>query len=130
HECFFRRGGPLSGLGRERLLAFRNAVLLQGQPQAAPIEGFRGPCLFLLELLQQGRRTLKVTSLVQLLRGNGAVRFEEGNGALIAGDVLLGEVPVGTKEYFLLDYLAQNLDHYVPYGDVKQFVLQQSGSTD
>jgi hypothetical protein len=129
YECFFRRG-QLSDHARTRLLAFRNAVLLQGLPGAKTVEGFHGPCLSLVEVIQHDRRSTRVTDLALLLRSNGAVRFHEQSGALFAGDRFLGEVPIDTKEYYLVARLWQECDRFVAYGDLKHFVLRQTGSSD
>ena len=52
-----------------------------------------------------------------------------GSGAVWVGDIWVGEVPVGSKEYHFLACLAQNLDQYVAYADIKHEVLRHSGST-
>jgi hypothetical protein len=130
HACFFCRTGPLSAEGQRRLLAYRNAILLRPLPSGEPATGFRGPCLSLLEILRQDRRSLTAADITTLLRGTGAVRFEEESGAVFAGDVFLGDVPVGAKEYHLLACLWQQMDRFVPYSDLKHYVLRQSGSTD
>jgi hypothetical protein len=129
-ECFIRRSGPLSPHGRQRLLSYRNAVLLQALPGGAPVEGFRGPCLSLLELLRQEQYSLGVTDLARLLWSRGNVRFDDGSGVLWVGDAWVGEVPFGSKEYHFLVCLAQNKDRFVTYGDIKHYVLQHAGSKD
>jgi hypothetical protein len=130
YECFFLRGRAVSEPGRARLLAYRNAVLLRPLPRESGIEGFHGPCVSLLELLRQSADSLTVGDLPGLLRTGGAVRFDAASGALWAGDVWLGEVPVASKEYHLLACLVQQLDRYVPYADLKHAVLHATGSTD
>ena len=42
------------------------------------------------------------------------------------GDDLAGEVPLGSKEYYLLACLAENIDRYVAYPDLKHEVLERS----
>src|SRR5206468_1502206 len=54
-------------------------------------------------------------------------RFETHSGALLVGDTPLGEVPLWSKEYFFLQCLAANLDHFVSYTDLQHFVLTQTG---
>ena len=71
-----------------------------------------------------------VHDLQELLRPRGNVRFEPHSGAVWLGPTWMGEVPVGSKEFHLLDRLAKELDHYVPYADLKQHVLRQAGSSD
>jgi hypothetical protein len=129
-ECFFLRSGSISERGRQRLLAYRNALVLRPLPSSVTIEGFAGPSLSLLEVLRQEQGSLHVTDLAHLLRPGGRVRFDPVSGCLWAGDRFLGEVPVGCKEYYLLSCLAQQLDRYVPYADLKSYVLRQTGSRD
>jgi hypothetical protein len=130
HECFFRRSGPLSAPGRKRLLAYRNAVLLRALPGGEQLDGFHGPSLSLTELLHQDRGSLTAGSLSDLLWAQAAVRFEGSSGALFLGETWLGEVPVGCKEYHLLARLAQEQDAFVPYADLKRYVLEHAGSAD
>ena len=65
-----------------------------------------------------------------LLRQRGNVRFDARSGALWAGDGWLGEVPIGSKEHAFLDCLANRIDRFVPYADIKAHVLRASGSAD
>ena len=83
----------------------------------------------LLELLSNGD-TLGVSGLDRMLRPRGNVRFDFHSGSLLVGDTWLGEVPAGSKEYWLLVSLARQLDHFVPYADLKREVLERSGSSD
>jgi hypothetical protein len=129
-ECFFLRSDSLSERGRQRLLAYRNALILRPLTSTVRIEGFDGPCLSLLEVLRQEKGSLHVTDLARLLRPGGRVRFDPASGCLWAGDRFLGEVPVGCKEFYLLSCLAQQLDRYVPYADLKSYVLRETGSRD
>jgi hypothetical protein len=129
-ECFFQRGGLLGERGRQRLLAYRNAVVLHCLPSAERIEGFAGPRLSLLDMLRQDARSLRVTELTPLLDGGRAIRFDEASGSIFLGGSSLGEVSVGSKEYFLLVCLSRQQDRFIAYADLKHFVLQQSGSTD
>lgn len=130
HACFACRSGPLSPDGRKRLLAYRNAVLLQALPGGDGIEGFRGPCLSVLEMLRQDDCSLGVTDLARMLWSKGNVRFDAGSGTVRVGEDWFGEVPVGSKEYHFLACLANNRDRFVPYEDLKHYVLQRSGSRD
>jgi hypothetical protein len=130
HECFFRRNGPLSERGSQRLLAFRNALLLEVVSGEDRTDGFQGPRLSLLEILRLDHRGLGVADLTQLLRRRGEIRFDEASGAVWAGDAWLGEVPLGSKEYHLLACLWRSRDRFVPYADLKHYVLRQSDSTD
>jgi hypothetical protein len=130
HECFFCRSGPLSDRERTRLLAYHHALVFLPLPGVEPISGFRGPCLSLLELLEQDRQSLKAADVTQFLREREAVCFDAGSGALWVGGTCLGEVPFGRREYFFLEYLAMHLDRFVPYGDIKHHVLERSGCID
>lgn len=49
---------------------------------------------------------------------------------ITTGETWLGEVPVGTKEYHFVARLAADLDHFVPYADLKRDVLRLAGSRD
>jgi hypothetical protein len=127
-ECFFLQGGSPAGSGQDRLGAYRNFLVLYGltRPQSA---GSPGRAVSLLEVLRlQGGLGVADPSRLFQVRGN--VRFEPHSGALLVGDAILGEVPVASKEYFLLRRLAEDIDHYVPYSDLKAYVLRQSGSRD
>lgn len=130
YECFFCRSGELSDRGRTRLLAFHHALLFVAVPGAAPMDGYHGARCSLVELLRLERGTLRVADLGTILHGDGAVRFDEETGGLFAGGELLGEVPVGTKDYFFLRCLARSLDVIVPYRDLKHEVLHHAASRD
>ncbi len=130
HECFMRLSGPISAAGRNRLLAYRNALLLRPLPIVEPIDGFRGPCLSLLEIMRQERFSVAVADLAEVLNGGGAIRFDGASGALWAGNRVLGHVPPGGKEYHFLGCLWQRIGQVVPYADIRHHVLQQSGSRD
>jgi DNA-binding winged helix-turn-helix (wHTH) protein len=129
-ECFFVRRREVGERGRQRLLAYRNAVLLQCLPSAERIEEFSGPRASLLDVLRQDARSLRAADLTPLLDGRKAVRFDDESGGIRVDGICLGEVSVGTKEYFLLACLARQQDHFIAYADLKRFVLEQSGSLD
>ena len=129
YECFYRRAGPLSEAGRNRIEAFRQAVVLYGATPPDRGEGVDRPQLSLLELLRPGP-PMALADPEALLRPRGRVRFDAGSGVLWTGETWFGEVPVGSKEFFLLDALARNLDRFVPYQDLKEYVLRAAGSAD
>ncbi|HYH65703.1 MAG TPA: hypothetical protein VD866_13485 [Urbifossiella sp.] len=126
-EVFYRLRRPLTEAGRGRLLAYRNALRLHGRLPPPAADGFRGRSLSLLDVV---REDLSVPDLNALLRPRGDVRFEPHSGALWVGGTCLGEVPVWSKEYFFLARLAADLDHFVPYRDLKRHVLRASGGAD
>ena len=128
-ECFFRRRGPLSELERTQLSAFRNVLVFFGRTPPPEPERRRGWCVSLLELLVM-ETGLTVADLRPLLRARGMVRFEAHGGTLWVGDQMLGEVPVGSKEFLFLAALTRQLDHFVPYADLKHFILSQTGGHD
>ena len=128
-EFFFRRTGVLTAAAATRLEAYRQAVLLYGVPTSDSHNGFRGPRLCLLELLRFDG-TLTVIDPDTVLRPRGNVRFDADTGAVWVGDVWMGEVPAGSKEFHFLACLAAQLDRFVPYADLKRHVLQAAGSTD
>lgn len=128
-ECFYRRPGPMSEAAHTRLGAYQNVLVLFGLAPPPPDETHHVRSLSLLELLR-GPEPLSVARLQPFLLRHGAVRFEPHSGALWVGDACLGEVPVGSAEFFLLARLAADLDHFVPYADLKRAVLRQSGGRD
>jgi hypothetical protein len=126
-ECFMRRTGRLTEAGERRLGAYRRALVLTAVP--LPPEDTTGghPCLCLLEVLNcEGALTIDDPS--PLLRPRSDVRFDPATGALWAGEELLGEVPVGSREHHFLDCLARRLDSFVPYQDLAEHVLRASGT--
>jgi hypothetical protein len=129
-ECFFIRYGPLSEREHQRILAFRNALVLRGKSQQNVIDGFRGTCFSLIELLEQHRQSLKVTDLRTLLWKRAVIRFDEASGSVFAGDIFLGEAPVGSKEHHLLATLSAQQDRFVGYADIKHEILRRTGSAD
>jgi hypothetical protein len=128
-ECFYLPGGEPTDFGQARLLAYRDVLLLYGLSTPPKDEWRRVRCVSLLELLRFDG-VLTVADPYSLLRARDNVRFVAGSGALWVGEAWLGEVPVGSKEFFFLDCLARHLDSFVPYADLKHFVLRQSGSRD
>jgi hypothetical protein len=129
-ECFFCQTSVTSERGEERVRAYRRALLISPLPQSVVMPGFHGPCVSLLELLCCGSCELGVRDLATLLHARTNVEFDEDSGELKAGARLLGDVPVGSKEHALLACLWQHRDKYVPYRDLKRFVLLQTRSKD
>lgn len=129
-ECFFRRQGLLSEVGENRLAAFRVTIVFYGTTLPTRAEGSHGPTVSLLEVLRLEDQSLTVRNLERLLRPRGNVRFDAHSGALWVGDRWIGEVPVGSKEFSFLRCLAQHLDYFVAYVDIKHAVLAEAGSTD
>jgi hypothetical protein len=129
-ECFFRRRGPLTDVARSRPLAYREVLLVYGLTLPPEEERWRGRSVSLLGLLRFDGERLTVADPRSVLRTRGNVRFDAESGTLWAGDTWLGEVPVGSKEHSFLDCLARQLDRFVPYADLKHFVLRQAGSRD
>ncbi len=128
HECFFRRGASLSEAASDRLASYRQALVLTG-PTGPAADATGRAHLCLLELLDPGP-PLALADPAPFLRPRGRVRFDAGSGVLWAGDGWFGEVPVGSKEFYLLDGLARDLDRFVPYRDLKAYVLRAAGSAD
>ncbi len=128
-ESFYRRPGPLSETGRARLSAYRNVLVFSGVQAPVDLGGCARPCVALIELLRLDD-TLAVADLATVLRPRGNVRFDAHSGALWVGETFLGEIPVGSKEYFFLSALASQLDHFVSYADLKYEILRRSGSSD
>jgi hypothetical protein len=129
-ECFFHRNGTPTEAARRRLLAYRSVIVLTPVPSTRPLDGFQGPSVCLLELLSFRGDVLETRNLLSLLRWDGAVEFDAESGALYAGDLYLGDAAMGSREYHMLDRLAQEIDRFVPYADLKRWVLERTGGTD
>jgi hypothetical protein len=129
HECFYRRCVSISEAGSARLSAYRQAVVLFGraQPQEEKCDGHHH--LSLVELVSADP-PLQLREPTSLLRPRDDLLFDVDPGTLWAGGTSLGEVPLGSKEYFFLRCLASNIDRYVSYADLKREVLGRSGSAD
>jgi len=128
-ECFFLRRSPLSEAGQRKLAAFRNVVVLYGLTRPKKTESIPVTYVSLLEILRPGKE-LAVIDPEQLLRTRGHVRFDPESGAVAVDGTWLGEVPIGSKEFFLLLCLSRHQDRFVAYADLKHFVLQHTGSKD
>lgn len=126
-ECFFVRPGPLPEAARVRLAAYQQVFVLFGC--GGPPDHSRGEHLSLLAVLGEGHPPA-IIDLRASLRPGGLVNFDVHTGGLWVGDSLLGEVPPGSREFAFLERLGANLDHYVPYADLKRAVLRRAGSTD
>jgi hypothetical protein len=125
-ECFCLRGQTAGGRARALLAAYQNVVVLYGLARPRLGHGYRA--VSLLPVLSVGR-SMSVNRAIAL-GGDRAVRFDAGTGTLWAGGRLLGEVPLGSKEYHFLRCLADRLDRFVPYSDIKRYVRAASGSHD
>jgi hypothetical protein len=128
-ECFYLPSVTMSDVGRSRLAAYRDVLLLYGLAPPPKSDRRRTRCVSLLMLLRF-ETALTVADPRSLLRARGNVRFDAHSGTLWVGDTWLGEVPVGSKEFHFLDGLARHLDAFVPYADLKHFVLREAGSRD
>ncbi len=129
-EYFLCRSGPLSERGRQRLRAFRSAFVLRFLPEGDEINELAGRCLSLLEILRHEGQLLIALDPQQVLKSSARVQFDPETGTLRVGETVFGEVPPGSKEYHFLATLAERLDTYVPYADLKHEVLRRSGSMD
>ncbi len=128
-EFFYRFPMDLSEPEKLRLRAYRNTLVLFGRSLPADIGTSEGRCLSLLEILSEDG-FLAMKELERFLRSQGSVRFDARTGVLWVGRTRIGEVPVGSKEYFFVVCLANDLDHFVSYADIKREVLRNSGGTD
>ena len=129
-ECFYLRGEDLPAAGLHRLLVFRSALVLHGQPVRPLLPGFTGQVLSLTDVLRFEDERLSVVPLSALLSRGGPVRFDPVSGDLHAGDLFLGRVPPGTREHALLVGLAAQPGRPVAYSDLKRFVCRMSRSSD
>ena len=128
-ECFYARGRALPEPAARRLAAFRSTLLVHGGDVAPRIEGWDGRAVLLTDVLEASQTGLVTLPLVSPQQG-GPVRFEEESGRLWAGEVPLGRVPPGTREFHFLRVLAGRIGSVVPYADLKHAVSRASGSTD
>jgi hypothetical protein len=124
-ECFACLGGPLSEAASRRLASFRRVLVLHGPSAAPPADG-HGQWIPLVELFDADG-TCGAPDLGSLIRGRAAVRFDRETGVLFVGGTRAGEVPLWVREYFFLACLAEQIDRYVPYGDLKRDVLSRTG---
>lgn len=122
--CFALAGGPLGDIARQRLTAFRRVLVLHGSAEARPDDP--GRWVPLVEVLNDDG-TFGLITLADLLRVQGRVRFDPDTGVLRVGGGVAGEVPVGSREWALLACLAEQIDQFVPYRDLKREVLARTG---
>lgn len=127
-ECFYRGGQPLGDPVRRRVAAYRNALVVCGFPAHVGDPDLPGRHVLLGDVLTAD--PFGVRPPEELLSGGGRVRFDPHAGGVWAGAELLGEVPPGTREYYLLARLAAEMDTVVPYADLKHFVTREAGSAD
>ncbi len=124
--CFFHIGGPLSESARARLASYRRTLVFTAQ--LAHDAGRPGRWVSLAELLEADGTFTRV-GLPELLRDRGLVRFNRETGALRVGAAFAGEVPPGSREWAFLACLAEQLDQFVPYRDLKRAVLRETGGS-
>lgn len=126
-ECFYAGTQPHSSEAWSRLRAYRNVLLIRGSiPEEYSTD--TGRQVLLANVL--GDFTIDAGTLPECVRPPGRVRFDPTSGGVWTGSILQGEVSPGSREYYLLARLAAEIDHYVAYGDLKQFVLRESRSRD
>lgn len=128
-ECFFRVSEPASESARQRIGAYQNVLILTGREAESPINRSPGITLPLAGVIRDAE-VVGVHDLSDLLRPRGNVRFDPHSGTVWLGPTWMGEVPVGSKEFHFLDRLAQEIDRFVPYADLKRHVLRQATSID
>jgi hypothetical protein len=128
-ECFYQRQGLLSPRGSNRLRVYRSVLVLYGLFRPREAERGQFTYLSLLEVLRL-EESLRVVDWRRLLEDRGDVHFDPATGAVKIGAVWQGDVPVGSKEYFLLLCLSRHLDRLVAYADIKHFVLEHTAGAD
>lgn len=128
-ECFYQRPGELSPPGAGRLEAYQSVAVLHGPaPLFGPAPaGLRRLPLSRLLAWEDGR--LAARPLDEDVP-RAAVRFDPASGTLWAGTRRLGEVPLASKEFYLLECLAEHPDRYVGYGHLRREILRRSGGQD
>jgi len=128
-ECFYQRSGPLSPLGESRLDAYQSVVVLHGLDPVAGAERPGQSRRPLSRLLVWEDERLSVRPLTPDA-GEDRVRFEPRGGTLWAGSRKVGEVPLASHEFYLLECLAERPDEYVGYAELRREVLRRSGGQD
>lgn len=126
YEVFFRRQAALTEAEKGRLAVFRSTLLLYGVSRS-PESDEASQVLSILDVLDLGT-ALTVADLTGLLHSGANVRFDPATGVLRLGGTPVGDVPFGSKECFFLACLAEKLDTFVPYSDIKTFVQRNTGS--
>jgi hypothetical protein len=130
YQCFFLRNQPMTPVARRRLSAFQNALLVYGLTLPAEVEGFLGPKVSLLEVLVVSQEGIRVGPLKGLLSTGGTVSFSPDNGALKIGDLILGHVPLHSREYHMVHRLWLSQDRFVDYAALKRWVLEHVKARD
>lgn len=131
-ECFFLRGAECSALALRRLAAFRSVLILHGRSEPPRIDGIRAPTLLITEALAIDGERIIARPLTNFIghQHAGAVRFDRKTGVLQVGDMALGRIPNGSREFAFLNVLAGALGEVVPYADLKRAVCLATGSID
>jgi hypothetical protein len=128
-ECFFRRPVPVTAAGLGRLGAFRDVVVIFGLGRPDDSRSTGATHVSLQEILDM-RGTHPVIDRERFLPDRSEVRFDVESGVVTVGGAWAGELPVGSKEFYFIACLARHLDRFVPYADLKHYVLSNSGSKD
>ncbi len=127
--CFFLRGQSPSDIGLRRVSACEQPIVLHGPLDPLTLPGFTGKALSLLEVLRYDG-TLSVVPLTAFLRRGGPIRFTV-SGTLTAGDEVLGHLPPGTREYWLVDCLYRRSGRVIPFAEIRHHVrAHQPASRD
>ncbi len=127
-ECFVHLDGEMSDAARRELGRYVRLLIFHG-PAVAPDPSVPGRWVSLVELFDSDG-SLTPFRLADVGRDRGSVRFDEGSGVLRVGRTVVGEVPVGSKECYLLSCLTRELNRFVPYAALKRDVLSRTGSND
>ncbi|HYH66805.1 MAG TPA: hypothetical protein VD866_19080 [Urbifossiella sp.] len=124
-ECFYCPADPLTDPARRRLASYRCVLVLSG-PLVVPPAGGQERWVPLVELFDADG-AFRTPDLAALILGQATVRFDCETGALFVGGSQAGEVPLWSREYYFLACLAEQLDRYVQYADLKRDVLRHTG---
>lgn len=127
--CFCHLGGPLSQPERAELARYRHSLVLS--VQSPPSDSF-GRWVSLAAVIDPDGDFAPVT-IADLYRERGPVRFDEASGTLRVGVTVVGEVPLGSREWAFLSALTEQLGQFVSYGELKRAVLRRTagrGDTD
>ena len=123
---FFHADGPLSDPARTKFALYRRVLVLSAAP-GAEHDGL-GRWVPLTAVLDADGAFARI-ELPDLLRQRGRVRFDRETGGLRVGATLVGEIPPGGREWAFLACLAEHLDQFVPYTDLKWAVLRETGGS-
>ena len=126
-ECFYLRGDQPTERALRRLRAFRSVLIFHGKAEEPDIPGTPARIVSLIEFITVRDGHPRCPPLASFLRHGGRVHFDPDSGAVYAGDVSLGRIDHGTREFHLMA-LRQNL--WVSDEKTKRLLREKIASWD